>query len=213
MERIHFEAQNDGEPWGSLKRYGNLYSLYCSVPWPLPNVWLGVSAERQQEADERIPDLLATPAAVRFVSLEPLLGAIELATRDTEVGDISWLRGFRGSDPPIGRIDWVIVGGESGRHARPIHPDWARSMRDQCAAAGVAFFMKQWGEWKPLDQFSEKVIEGARGHGVISRDGQFIFDTDIADPPDRVFTWRVGKKAAGRLIDGIEHNAMPGGIR
>jgi len=124
--------------------------------WPLRNVWLGVSAERQQEADERIPDLLATPAAVRFVSAEPLLGPI----------DFTGLRGRRGlaldaftcdlkskltgeviAGPPTGHgpLDWIIAGGESGPDARPMHPDWPRSIRDQCQAAGTAFFFKQWG--------------------------------------------------------------------
>jgi hypothetical protein len=90
-----------------------------------------------------------------------------------------------------------------------MHPDWARAIRDQCAAAGVPFFFKQWGEWKPLDQITEKTIEGAGAHGVIARDGHFVKDTDLADPPDKMFTFRVGKRRAGRLLDGIEHNAFP----
>ena len=96
--------------------------------WPLRNVWLGVSAEDQTRADERIPDLLATPAAVRWVSAEPLLGPIDFA------------RVMVDGDP---RLDWIVVGGESGAGARPMHPAWARSIRDQCAEAGVPFFMKQ----------------------------------------------------------------------
>ena len=124
----------------------------------LPNVWLGVSAERQQEADERIPDLLATPAAVRFVSAEPLLGPVDFTRiihRDPAkfswlnysprlnalTGNYPLLEGTR--DPHPERLDWIIVGGESGNAARPMHPAWARSIRDQCAAAGTAFFMKQ----------------------------------------------------------------------
>ena len=126
--------------------------------WPPPNVWLGTSVEDQATAEARIPHLLATPAAVRFVSAEPLLGPMDLAWafpdirtacchvcgfRTNTVGgfcpnDNSTLRGDVG-------IDWVIVGGESGPGARPMHPDWARSLRNQCAAAGVAFFMKQMG--------------------------------------------------------------------
>jgi len=136
--------------------------------WPLSNVWLGVSAERQQEADERIPHLLATPAAIRFVSAEPLLGPIDFqrftelchADRDGECnaarcpqirdGEPERSRRHcpldRWGEPEEGRpitLDQVIVGGESGPAARPMHPDWARSIRDQCQAAGVAFFMKQ----------------------------------------------------------------------
>src|SRR5690606_37330544 len=123
-------------------------------PWPPPNVWLGVSCERQQEADERIPDLLATPAAVRFVSAEPLLGPIDFA----RLGDATFrLNAFTGEaehtlgfkDRTRGRLDWIIVGGESGPGARPMHPAWARSIRDQCASAGVPFFFKQWGSWAP----------------------------------------------------------------
>jgi len=117
---------------------------------PLPNVWLGVSAERQQEADERIPDLLATPAAVRFVSAEPLLGALDLTP---------WLTGV---------LDWVIVGGESGPGARPMHPDWVRSIRDQCVSAGVAFFFKQWGA--PLNGHGDPSQVGAAGRLLDDRE-------------------------------------------
>jgi protein gp37 len=117
---------------------------------PLPNVWLGTSAEDQPRADERIPHLLATPAARRFVSLEPLLGPVDLTrlrpdginfTLNALLGKAEHLLGFRSH---LSGLDWVIVGGESGPGARPMHPDWARSLRDQCAAAGVPFFFKQW---------------------------------------------------------------------
>ena len=125
---------------------------------PLPNVWLGVSTERQQEADQRIPDLLQTPAAVRFISAEPLLGPIRLnsihvpekAERHDGPWSLCWdaLTGFRATSPYSGtdnnsKLDWVIVGGESGPGARPMDVAWARSLRDQCSAAGVSFFMKQ----------------------------------------------------------------------
>ncbi|KPG20340.1 DUF5131 family protein, partial [Mycobacteroides immunogenum] len=103
--------------------------------WPLPNVWLGVSAEDQKRADLRIPALLDTPAAVRFISAEPLLGPIDLSRFVEDDGEKFDL-------PPL---SWVIVGGESGPGARPMHPDWARSLRDQCVAAGVPFLFKQWG--------------------------------------------------------------------
>lgn len=106
-----------------------------SPRWPLPNVWLGVSVENQARADERIPRLLATRAFVRFLSCEPLLGAIDLRSSIEHARD--------------GGIEWVIVGGESGPGARPMDPEWARSIRDQCQAAGVAFFMKQWGGRTP----------------------------------------------------------------
>jgi len=145
--------------------FGNEVEIF---PWPLPNVWLGISAEDQANADERIPELLATPAAVRFVSLEPLLGPIDLGI----------MRG--GLMHP--RISWVICGGESGPHARLMRPEWIRLIRDQCAAAGVPFFFKQWGEYEYMSEFT--------GGAITIR--------------------RVGKRAAGRLLDGVEHSAMPG---
>ena len=122
------------------------------------NIWLGVSVEDQKTADERIPLLLSTPAAVRFVSCEPLLGPVDFwkfATREETFGSMYDHRGSYGIYPglppePIKYhegIDWVIVGGESGPGARPMHPDWARSIRNQCVDAGVPFFFKQWGEW------------------------------------------------------------------
>ncbi len=119
--------------------------------WPLPNVWLGVSAEDQERADERIPDLLATPAAVRFLSCEPLLGPLDLAAYDASTNSSGLWGGVQGDlqnrqGRALGRGDMIIVGGESGSGARAFDLAWARSLRDQCAAAGVAFFMKQLGE-------------------------------------------------------------------
>lgn len=157
LERIHIEAaghmEGDGGFIEKLKRAGNLYSLYLDCPWPLRNVWLGTTAEDQQRADERIPDLLATPAAVRFVSIEPMLGPVDLTkiqvVDEGEEDTINALTGEQFSnrtgcqvnERPA--IDWVIAGGESGPGARPMHPDWARSLRDECKAAGVPFFVKQ----------------------------------------------------------------------
>jgi protein gp37 len=191
-----------------------------AAPWPLDNLWLGVSVEDQTRADGRIPDLLATPAAVRFVSAEPLLGAIDL---NRDIGGTLWIGGQRGcggahqhggpmphdhgpgtslvqGDPRQmhhhhdnrckAGLDWIIAGGESGREARPMHPAWARGLRDQCASAGVPFFFKQWGDWLPAGQ------DGAY------RDGDQILN--CSDEPVRV-----GKAAAGRLLDGATHDAMP----
>ncbi|CUA90885.1 Bacteriophage protein gp37 [Chelatococcus sambhunathii] len=150
---------------------------------PLPNVWLGVSAEDQRRANERVPDLREAPAAVRFISAEPLLGAIDF-------------------EPWLDRIDWIIVGGESGPGARPMHPDWARSIRDQCAAAGTAFFFKQWGAWVPHRPWTADTItvwpDGSVGAGNANENGGGGCDM-----------LKVAKKAAGRLLDGREHNAMP----
>jgi protein gp37 len=137
----------------------NAYDEVASGPWPLPNVWLGTSVEDQAAADARIPHLLETPASVRFISAEPLLGPVNLLVTDHRGHDISALRGIAcdptDSDGPdeyyrTGKLDWIIVGGESGPGARPIDPDWARSLRDQCAAAGVAFFMKQMDKKTPI---------------------------------------------------------------
>lgn len=124
--------------------------------WPLPNVWLGVTAEDQQRADERIPDLLTTPAAVRFVSAEPMLGPIDLTSLPNAsdlgegqpwlnaLGTRGWGYVYAGADScSVPRIDWVICGGESGHSARPMKPEWAMSLRDQCREATVSFFMKQ----------------------------------------------------------------------
>lgn len=119
-----------------------------NVEWPLSNVWFGVSVENQKAADERIPYLLQTPAAVRFLSCEPLLGPVDISEWLPSTQELTL--GFLGNHNPIFRkatdcIGWVIVGGESGPHARPMHPDWARAIRDQCQVAGVPFFFKQWG--------------------------------------------------------------------
>lgn len=188
--------------------------------WPLPNVWLGVSAERQQEADERIPELLATPAAVRFVSAEPLLGPIdftrlslgrskatggELAGYDVEF-TLNALTGAPKTGIPA--LDWIIVGGESGPGARGMHPAWARSIRDQCRDASTAFFFKQWGAWAPStpEAASGNPRSGWRclaAHPHVAR-AQELYPEAGAE-----FIANVGKKAAGRLLDGIEHNGMP----
>ena len=104
-----------------------LFNEEVAISWPLNNVWMGVSVEDQQRADERLPDLKKVPAAIRFLSMEPLLGAVD----DLDLTD----------------IHWVILGGESGPGSRPMDPDWVRGVRDQCIEEGVPFFMKQWGQY------------------------------------------------------------------
>lgn len=187
---------------------------------PLPNVWLGVSAEDQRRADERIPDLLATPAAVRFLSAEPLLGPIDLTMIPTggRIGD-SILCGDALRGPPDmqdgASLDQVIVGGESGQGARPMHPDWARSLRDQCAEAGVPFFFKQWGSWTALldrdredpdwrADYSNRLNDARTSVAWLNLAGGRGFHGERFH-----VMGHVGKKAAGRLLDGIEHNGMP----
>ncbi|MBN7468640.1 phage Gp37/Gp68 family protein [Mycobacteroides abscessus] len=168
--------------------------------WPLPNVWLGVSAEDQKRADLRIPALLDTPAAVRFVSAEPLLGPIDLHGDPIAKGSVFW----------IGHLDWVIVGGESGPGARPMHPDWARSMRDQCVAAGVPFLFKQWGEWSPEDGLNWSEGNGRRLHyarNYLRSDGTCAVLGDDGRPG--VCMERVGKRRTGRELDGRTWDQYP----
>lgn len=152
-----------------------MYDNNISIREPLTppsNIFIGATICNQEEADRDIPKLLTTPAAKRFVSIEPMLGAI----------DLRMVTDYRA------QIDWVICGGESGKNARPMHPDWVRSLRDQCADAGVPFLFKQWGEYAPngyIDPETRTIIDGSE--------------------------WmdKMGKKLAGRLLDGVEHNEFP----
>jgi len=228
---------------GRVALIGDMAFLRTHPTGPLPNVWLGTSIEDQATADERIPHLLATPAAVRFVSAEPLLGPVDLDTiwLPQPIGDvvkIDALTGHKYRYDGLGpmqrfssgaRLDWVIVGGESGKKARPMHPDWARSLRDQCQAAGVAFFFKQWGGWLPGQNDIHPNWDGRRvahwqdggwGHRDVSRQNYCTWDdagtmrSGLVTDHDyfTVHRWaqRIGKKAAGRLLDGREWSEMPG---
>jgi len=239
-----------------------LGNRHGALEMPLPNVWVGVSAEDQPRADERIPDLLATPAAVRFVSAEPLLGPsdfrrwlpdcyecggscgqrlperpdVERCTKcgeecgpDTEpvisegcpkcggalepvCPDCGHYMVYQHPDTP--NLDWVIVGGESGPGARPMHPDWARSIRDQCAAARVPFFFKQFGEWAsaackhpvpaPAGELKSMTIVSSTNRSEI---GKTSWHAGCGDHSEILRL--VGKARAGRLLDGVEHNGMP----
>lgn len=151
------------------------------VELPAPNVWLGVSVENQKWADIRIPALVDTPAAVRFLSCEPLLGPVDLSR---------WMD-LRGS--PLG---WVVAGGESGPGARPMHPDWPRLLRDQCAAGRIPYLFKQWGQWRPGGDV-------ARPATWFGDDGQPV------EPGLGTAMVSVGKKAAGRVLDGETHDGFP----
>lgn len=219
--------------------------------WPLPNVWLGTSISDQASADLRIPHLLATPAAIRFVSAEPLLGEVDFEQAwhgenalDSECwGECAWCekgypalhncqhgKGDRKRDRS--GIDWVIVGGESGPHARPMHPDWARFLRDQCVSAGVPFLFKQWGEWGPgsfnmstgeavfraFPNFQTWVNKGSTwvnggtcmdAKGRICKIGADMMRARDEDAFPVTITHRVGKKRSGRLLDGVEWSQFP----
>nr|WP_046284606.1 phage Gp37/Gp68 family protein [Mycobacterium sp. UM_NZ2] len=207
------------------------WTLADDLPWPLPNVWLGVSTENQQWADIRIPALLDTPAAVRWISAEPLLGPIGLHPYWTH-GQPRWGEPEPEPTPNGGslmmrplelapRLDWVVVGGESGHRARPMHPDWARSLRDQCTDAGVPFLFKQWGEWSPyyygpelrrVDQLVMADDGGEYRAGDLDwPDGPRRGEAQLADFPHHrpTFLYRVGKKAAGRQLDGRTWDQYP----
>jgi protein gp37 len=201
---------------GWKKHVGGVFGI-------LPNVWLGTSVEDQAAADERIPHLLRTPAAVRFLSCEPLLGPIELfgmgraATLCPACG-LKYDHDFDVGGTGCRGLDWIIVGGESGPHARPMHPEWARCLRDACRAAGVSFFFKQWGEFRPFDRDrldgsslvkeDGTCVERAR---VLQRRGDTEFFEDLIDRGHPYWSRmvRVGKKRAGRLLDGRLWDEIP----
>ena len=206
------------------------YSL-SDAGWTLPNVWVGVSIEDQKTADERIPLLLQTPAAVRWVSYEPALGPVDL--REIELpAEFNITRSVPGLidaltpdsearywEAPTG-LDWIVAGGESGPGARPSHPDWFRSVRDQCREAEVPFLFKQWGDWEPVtpqyppdDRDIEDAMAGRSYRTIcIERSGNIpVTETRVFHQPD-LSGWimeRVGKKAAGRQLDGKVHDEYP----
>lgn len=209
------------------KRIGNAAKM---VPpdwgrgWP--HVWILATVCNQAEADRDIPKLLATAAAVRGISYEPALGLVDVGY--LRIDDDNFLDALTGefisrarmsgggtamirvNKPVYPPLDWIICGGESGPGARPIHPDWARSMRDQCEAAGVAFFFKQWGAWTPGEN-----VPGDRRYPVKSWDedaGAWFDDSDhwVSEKDNGPLVYRVGKNAAGHVLDGREWLEFPG---
>lgn len=147
--------------------------------WPR-NVWLGTTVENQRWAEKRVPQLLAHSAAIHFLSCEPLLGPVDLA---------QWMPSKRRERA----IGWVIAGGESGHRARPMNPDWARSLRDQCQNHGIPFHFKQWGNWVAV----EGMTEARMLRTLVSAGGV----------PVKMIN--MGKKASGRDLDGREWNGVP----
>jgi protein gp37 len=188
-------------------------NLQLQRVWPLPNVWLGVSVENQKTADERIPLLLRVPAAVRWLSMEPLLGAVNIDFIDAPEGDevgasrIWPLTGKRTDMArpcqDTGKLNWIVVGGESGHDARPMHPDWVRSIMDQCKAADVPFFFKQWGEYMPHCQ-ADSLLQALGNASKTAR--------EFPSPhnPEKVNTYyKLGKHESGRKLDGVVHDEYP----
>jgi protein gp37 len=164
------------------KRPENVQKL---VPWTSrwpSNIWLGATAENQRWLDMRLPYLIECGAKTLFLSCEPLLGAIDLA---------KWARRRHPSRRAV--VDWVIGGGESGHASRPVNPDWLRSLRDQCNAHGIRFHFKQWGNWKPASDTAER---GATKNIFLANG-------------DRIVVVNVGKKLAGRLLDGRTWDELP----
>lgn len=200
-----------------------------NTKWPLSNVHLGVSVEDQKTADERIPLLLKTPAAVRFLSIEPLLGPVDLEwvgksdhydyTRWNALDGSAYAVAGAGtaqevawdSIHPIGSdpIDWVIVGGESGPNARPMHPDWVRSIRDQCIAAEVPFFFKQWGEFWPYDPLYVDNHPFGDVPNNWKPNLEFHWPQNFTPGADPIVSVKLGKKKAGRILDGRTWDEFP----
>ncbi|WP_304305890.1 phage Gp37/Gp68 family protein [Pseudacidovorax intermedius] len=210
------------------KRIGNVVDMLPGRYFGrLPhNVWLGATICHQKEADRDIPKLLSVPAAKRFLSMEPLLGPVSFEGLFANPGNPA------DGTNVLEALDWIIVGGESGPGARPMHPDWARSLRDQCAAAGAAFLFKQWGEWhtsafiastgEPVfrqfdchQQWVNKARTWVNGGICLDRHGKELRNGgDMARARDQgnfpvTIMHRVGKKAAGRLLDGRTWDGVP----
>lgn len=225
------------------KRISNAAPMLVDMfPGGTPDhVSLGATVTKQPEADRDIEKLLMTPARRRFLSMEPLLGPVDLRPWFDPTGgccmremqscencpaDAPWIHGPTteyaedGTGYRSPEIDWVIAGGESGPGARPAHPDWFRSLRDQCAEFGVPFLFKQWGEYLPWTHFNAARVYD-RPEQTRFQTMEWVHDrwddvgyplaSDSADGDidDLQCVGRVGKRAAGRLLDGVEHNGFP----
>lgn len=210
------------------KRIGNVYSMvplrWLGSPlrgkngavvhhagWP-DHVWLGATICTQDEADRDIPKLLKVPSAKRFLSMEPLLGPVDLKLMARAYGFPKHIAHDGNCVGMPQGLHHVIVGGESGPNARPMHPDWARSLRDQCQAAGVPFFFKQWGEWKePLkgEEFDTSMGRAAKPPAFILSETGTVHCFESPHIVNGKAVIKVGKKSAGRLLDGREWNGVP----
>lgn len=201
--------------WQLLTKRPENINRFIPLHWAFrfpKNVWIGTSVENQAAAEERIPHLLNVQGAIRFLSCEPLLGPVDFSSwtypKDFIGMEVSNIEETESSTLQQD-IHWVIAGGESGPHARPMHVEWARSLRDQCQSSGVSFFFKQWGEWVE-DRQHGNFIPGKDVRSVknILLDGS-EYTTGIIRCGDLACMLKVGKKAAGRLLDGQEWNEFP----
>ncbi|MDD5501716.1 MAG: DUF5131 family protein [Candidatus Omnitrophica bacterium] len=206
IANLSWGTQSDN--WKDRLRHGRDISNgrakgeYHGLSWPLTNIFCGVTVENQEQADKRIPILLQIPAAKRFVSVEPMLGPVSFRWLSAwpENAPTTAMNPYNGGKTNeydgLRRLDWIIAGGESGPGARPCHPDWVRSLREQAVSAGIPFFFKQWGEWLHVTQGATPLpveqVDGIRAFDFL--DGQAV---------------RIGKKQAGRMLDGREWNEFP----
>lgn len=223
------------EFWKACNRLHDAYMMHLSETlyfeeelrsmWPLKNVWQGVSVEDQNTLNDRGYNLTITPAHIRVISYEPAVGPIDLMNLKGNAGSyFQILHPITGcGDSDRGRIDWVIAGGESGGKASPAHPDWFRTVRDQCKTAGTSFFFKQWGEWAPDSHVSFNgpfFIHGV-DHRIVDLDGRSwpyhdIFDIvpeedicPLTKDDNAYWMAKVGKHKSGNLLDGVQHLEFP----
>ncbi|WP_347990040.1 DUF5131 family protein [Methylomonas sp. AM2-LC] len=205
-ERMRAVLRDDVFFEAVLSQAKSAYGLdLCFKDWPLKNVWIGVEINDQKTAQERIPLLMQTPAAIRWVSVQPLLGPLDLRRID---GGYPWIGGNRGDGGKFnGIIDWVVVSGEHGEDAKPMHPDWAFSLRDQCEEAVIPLNFESWGEW---------CSAGGDGFGThpgqfawINSQGEFLDSPPQDEDADCITVKRVGKDVTGRILGGRVYNEYP----
>jgi len=252
LKYITSEADTEHMAWLADKSLGEDELAAHAPTWPLPNVWIGATIWDQASADRAVPILLSTPAAKRFVSVEPMLGPVDLgqwferidhcgacgAESPAQVEDVcpecgsdaglitTWgcaqaeryRTGERYSESPAGEedlkgqpLDWIICGGETGPGARPMHPDWPRKLRDDCVAAGVPFFFKQWGEYSQRGGTGIVEAHGSGAPNVAWPDGTVRWGKSEDRGGEGVRLARVGKAKAGRVLDGQEWSEVPRG--
>lgn len=191
-ERMRDWLRNPGTPALVTAEMVRLDPTATLPAWPLPNIWVGVSIESQSWADQRLPVLLDCPAAIRFLSAEPLLGQVDL--------ELALRRSGASSNLGAAGLHWVISGGESGKRARPMHPDWLRLLRDQCAGAGIAYFVKQRGEWSWNFEAND------------SREARAIMPDGTAVPVGTLGSQtivKVGTVEAGDVLDEVRWQDFP----